>query len=124
MAEINILNSQAITKFCQLADDTLPKLKNKSYSEYKLNSHEWKLLVLIQEVLQEPHNAQQSFLAETQPMLWKAIPILECLQACWRVLAEQPKFEPVKTVILKGLQKLDKWHTHVLYQSTQFGSNA
>ena len=39
-------------KFCALADDQLPKLKNKKYSEYKLESDEWKLLRLIREVLQ------------------------------------------------------------------------
>lgn len=39
-------------KFCALADDQLPKLKNKRYSEYKIESDEWKLLDLIREVLQ------------------------------------------------------------------------
>lgn len=39
-------------KFCALADDQLPKLKNKRYSEYKLEPDEWKLLGLVREVLQ------------------------------------------------------------------------
>lgn len=39
-------------KFCALADDQLPKLKNKKYSEYKIEPDEWKLLDLVREVLQ------------------------------------------------------------------------
>lgn len=39
-------------KFCQCADDNLPKLKNKNYSNYKPEPDEWKLLDLIREVLQ------------------------------------------------------------------------
>ncbi|KAF8974784.1 hypothetical protein BDZ97DRAFT_1647446, partial [Flammula alnicola] len=42
----------AVKKFCFFADDHLPKLKNKSYSDYKLAEDEWKLLDLIKEVLQ------------------------------------------------------------------------
>lgn len=37
--------------FCLLADEKLPKLKNKKYSDYKLDEEEWSILGLIKEVL-------------------------------------------------------------------------
>ncbi|KAF8804231.1 hypothetical protein BYT27DRAFT_7107854, partial [Phlegmacium glaucopus] len=42
---------QAVKKFCLFADEILPKLRNKQYSDYQLKEDEWKLLSLIKEVL-------------------------------------------------------------------------
>lgn len=126
-------------KFCYFADDNLPRLKNKTYSDYKPEPDEWKLLDLIQEVLQvycssffpifilktvkfcqEPRNAQASFSSETEPTLWRAIPILDCLQSRWQTLAATPKFWPVRPAILKGIEKLKKWYTDIKDRDTYF----
>jgi hypothetical protein len=42
---------KAVKKFCLFADEKLPKLKNKKYSDYKLEPGEWGILDLVQEVL-------------------------------------------------------------------------
>lgn len=123
-------------KFCALADDQLPKLKNKKYSEYKLESEEWKLLGLIQEVLQvyqssvnikfnlisfkEPRKAQSTFSSEIEPTLWRAIPILECIQTNWTIFSKLDKFKPVHAAIHKGLTKLEKWYTNIKETDTYF----
>jgi hypothetical protein len=44
-------SSKAVQKFCLFADEKLPKLKNKKYSDYKLEPGEWEILDLVQEVL-------------------------------------------------------------------------
>ncbi|KAH9007510.1 hypothetical protein EDB83DRAFT_2323720 [Lactarius deliciosus] len=46
----------AVNKFILVADDLdrVPKLKNKSYFNYRITPDEWKLLELMREVLQEP----------------------------------------------------------------------
>ena len=42
---------KAIQKFCLLANEELPKIKNKKYSDYQFEPIEWELLGFIQEVL-------------------------------------------------------------------------
>ena len=44
-------SSKAVKKFCLFADEKLPKLKKKKYSDYKLEPGEWEILDLVQEVL-------------------------------------------------------------------------
>jgi hypothetical protein len=48
---IFVNSSKAIQKFCLFADEKLPKLKNKKYSDCKLKPSEWEILDLVQEVL-------------------------------------------------------------------------
>jgi hypothetical protein len=48
---IFVNSSKAVQKFCLFADEKLPKLKNKMYSDYKLEPSEWEILDLVQEVL-------------------------------------------------------------------------
>ena len=48
---IFVNSSKAVQKFCLFADEKLPKLKNKKYSDYKLEPGEWEILDLVQEVL-------------------------------------------------------------------------
>ncbi|KAF8801156.1 hypothetical protein BYT27DRAFT_7010983, partial [Phlegmacium glaucopus] len=101
-----------VNKFCLVADTCgqVPKLQNKAYSDYYLTSAEWTLLELMREVLQEPRDAQASFSSETAPTVWRTIPILECLQEHWEIMAKTSKFRPVKLAIEKGLAKLNKWY--------------
>ncbi|KAH9007507.1 hypothetical protein EDB83DRAFT_2532639 [Lactarius deliciosus] len=79
----------AVNKFVLVADDSdrVPKLKNKSYFDYRITPDEWKLLELMQEVLQEPREVQASFSSEKMPMVWHTIPTLECLQERWEIMA-------------------------------------
>ncbi|KAF8801155.1 hypothetical protein BYT27DRAFT_7342075 [Phlegmacium glaucopus] len=107
-----ILDKRAVNKFCLVADTCgqVPKLQNKAYSDYYLTSAEWTLLELMREVLQEPRDAQASFSSETAPTVWRTIPILECLQEHWEIMAKTSKFRPVKLAIEKGLAKLNKWY--------------
>ena len=46
---------QAVQKFGAFADDKLPKLKNKLYSDYRLATDEWNILELVKEVLAVRH---------------------------------------------------------------------
>ena len=48
------ITSQAINKFCVVADASgkVPKLKNKFYEDYRIGNQEWVLLELICEVLE------------------------------------------------------------------------
>jgi DUF971 family protein len=48
---------QGLDRFVQLADDSeeIPKLKNKSYSEFKLSWEDWKKIELMHEVLHVSH---------------------------------------------------------------------
>ncbi|KIJ96422.1 hypothetical protein K443DRAFT_10649 [Laccaria amethystina LaAM-08-1] len=93
----------ALQKFCVFADEKLPNLKNKKYADYKFEPDEWKMLDLIQEVLAEPRHAQASFSFETEPTLWKTIPMLELLDA-----------------LEKGLERLRKWYRSLDHSDTSF----
>ena len=42
---------KAIQNFCLFANEKLPKLKNKKYSDYQFEPGEWEILGSIQEVL-------------------------------------------------------------------------
>jgi len=61
----------------------------------------------------EPRNAQSTFSSETEPTLWRAIPILECIQTNWTTFSKLDKFKPLHTAIQKGLKKLEKWYTNI-----------
>jgi len=49
--QISFKYLKAIQKFCLFADEKLPKLKNKKYSDYQFEPGEWEILGSIQEVL-------------------------------------------------------------------------
>ncbi|KAG2747615.1 hypothetical protein P692DRAFT_20736237, partial [Suillus brevipes Sb2] len=53
---------QGVNRFIQLTDDSdeVPKLKGKSYADFRLSAQEWMELDLMREVLQEPADAQQT----------------------------------------------------------------
>ena len=48
---IFINSSKAVQKFCLFGDEKLSKLRNKEYSDYKLEPSEGEILDLVQEVL-------------------------------------------------------------------------
>ncbi|PSR78833.1 hypothetical protein PHLCEN_2v7270 [Hermanssonia centrifuga] len=112
LALINQVNKAAVNKFTLLAYDS-PKVLNlwkKNYSDYVICRPEWEVLDLIHEVLEEVHEAHQSFSPEPFPTVWCTIPTLECLQRQWEIMADTPKFAPVHTAIKAGLAKLQKWY--------------
>ncbi|KAG6829548.1 hypothetical protein H0H87_010965 [Tephrocybe sp. NHM501043] len=84
-----ILNRAAIDKFCILADSSpkVPNLAKKNYLDYKLSRDHWTILELIQEVLQEPREAQTQFSSEKFPTVYKTLPILEFLISRWENFA-------------------------------------
>ncbi|KAG1744680.1 uncharacterized protein EDB91DRAFT_1080768 [Suillus paluster] len=102
----------AYKRFIQLTDDSdeVLKLHGKSYSDFKLSGQEWSKLELMRDILQEPANAQQSFLATCQPTVWCTIPILEFLQETWENMAQALKFNGVANAILLGLKNICKWY--------------
>ena len=69
---------------------------------------------------QEPHFAQASFSSETEPTVWKTIPILELLQDNWETMLNVEKFAPVCDAIEKGLEKLQKWYMRIDESDTYF----
>ncbi|KAF8801927.1 hypothetical protein BYT27DRAFT_7011862, partial [Phlegmacium glaucopus] len=103
----------ALRQFCLCADENLPKLRNKKYSDYLLVEYKWEQLGLIKEVLEDPRFAQASFSSETEPTVWKAIPILELLQDHWETILNVGKFTPVHDAIERGLEKLRKWYMRI-----------
>ena len=68
----------------------------------------------------EPRNAQSAFSSETEPTLWKAIPILECIQTNWTTFSKLDKFKPLHAAIHKGLAKLEKWYTNIKESDTYY----
>ncbi|KAF8814164.1 hypothetical protein BYT27DRAFT_7017642, partial [Phlegmacium glaucopus] len=81
---------------------------------------EWEQLGLIKEVLEEPCFSQGSFSSETEPTVWKAIPIFELLQDHWETMLNVGKFTPVHDAIKKGLEKLRKWYMRIYESDTYF----
>ncbi|PSR77712.1 hypothetical protein PHLCEN_2v7730, partial [Hermanssonia centrifuga] len=106
------VNKAAVNKFTLLADHSpkVPNLWKKNDSDYVICRPEWEVLDLIHEVLEEVHEAHQSFSSEPFPTVWRTIPTLECLQQQWEIMADTPKFAPVHTAIKAGLAKLQKWY--------------
>jgi len=49
--QISFKYLKAVQKFCLFADEKLPKLKNKKYSDYQFEPGEWEILGSIQELL-------------------------------------------------------------------------
>ena len=93
---------QALNRFTLLADtsEDVPRLTKRKYSDFNLSTEEWDLLKLVKDVLKvyflcislivpayilekEPALTQQEFSSETEPTLWKMIPILECIKDKW-----------------------------------------
>lgn len=70
----------------------------------------------------EPRRAQSTFSSETEPTLWKAIPILECIRASWNIFAKADKFKALHSAILKGLEKLEKWYSDVKHSDAYLTS--
>lgn len=121
---------QACTKFTLLADedDKVPKLKPpKTYSMFKLTEREWKLLMLIREVLKvrhscfsayisiltqvkEPATACQTFSHATRPTVYRAFPVIEFMQQKWEVMAKTSKYAQVAPALEAGLHNLNKWY--------------
>ena len=71
-------------------------------------------------IYQEPRSAQADFSSETEPTLWKAIPVLECMLNRWQVLSEATKFTLLQHAILKGIEKLEKWYLNIKETETYF----
>jgi hypothetical protein len=120
-----------VNRFIQLADDSdeVPKLKGKSYADFRLSAQEWMELDLMREVLQvchfplsftcnyayvlhtkEPADAQQSFSATREPTVWRTIPVLEYLQETLQNMANSSKFSRFSTAIEAGVSNLSKWY--------------
>ena len=66
------------------------------------------------------HFAQASFSSETEPTVWKTIPILELLQERWETMLKVERFAPVSDAIEKGLEKLRKWYKKIDESDTYF----
>ncbi|KAF5313763.1 hypothetical protein D9619_013714 [Psilocybe cf. subviscida] len=115
-----IESRKALMRFCYYADENLPKLKNKQYADFKIETSEWRALELILEVLAEPRKAQATFSSETETTVWKAIPVLDCLRAKWTMFSKVVKFYPIYEAIIAGLEKLDKWYHEISKRETYY----
>jgi hypothetical protein len=103
----------ACNKFTLLADDDdrVPDLKfPKTYSMYKLNEGEWRLLELIRDGLKEPALCCQSFSHATRPTAYRAFPVLESMQHKWERMVKNPKYEQIAPALKTGLENLCKWY--------------
>ncbi|KAG1805825.1 uncharacterized protein BJ212DRAFT_1486171 [Suillus subaureus] len=104
---------KALALVMQLADDSdeVPKLQGgKLYMGFQLSPQEWKDLELMYDVLQEPADAQQTFLVTHKPTVWRTIPVLEFLQEMWQTMANSSKFSSVSMAIEAGVNNLQKWY--------------
>ncbi|KAF5336641.1 hypothetical protein D9758_015942 [Tetrapyrgos nigripes] len=92
-----IVLEKAIILFTQTADDneSVPKLKNKSYLDYRMSRVDWDHLKIVHKVLSLPAQATQSFSSSRHPTLSKTIPTLEYMP------------------LLKGIENIDKWYNKV-----------
>ncbi|KAF5340528.1 hypothetical protein D9758_015833 [Tetrapyrgos nigripes] len=110
-----IVLEKAIILFTQTADDdeSVPKLKNKSYLDYRMSRVDWDHLKIVHEVLSLPAQATQSFSSSRHPTLSKTIPTLEYMRSMWVAMSENTRFLPVKSALLRGIENIDKWYNKV-----------
>ncbi|KAG2348733.1 hypothetical protein BDR05DRAFT_995137 [Suillus weaverae] len=101
-----------VNRFTLLADKSheVPKLHNKSYSNFKLNQANWRKIQLVHDILKEPATAQQSFSSVTSPTAWQTLLTLECLASTWGMMAENPEYAIIVDAIRKGLKNVEKFY--------------
>ena len=61
-------------------------------------------------IIQDSNRIQQSFSAEKQPTLWRALPMIEELQTAWEAKCGNPHFAMYQKAINDGLEKLNKYY--------------
>ncbi|KAK2461047.1 hypothetical protein APHAL10511_006936 [Amanita phalloides] len=84
---------KAVDQFVLLADasDKVPDLpRDRLYADFQLSKKDWDRLEVIQDVLREPSDVQQTFSKECDPTVWHIIPSLEFLIKCWQTMADHP----------------------------------
>ena len=105
---------QAIDYFCLTMDsnEDLPPLKDKSWSDYRLQGKEWKLIKLVHNCLKVSLISiviQSSYLSLSQVILdrhnelsneelatcTRVLPMLELLMSEWEELLDDQEYEPV-----------------------------
>jgi hypothetical protein len=62
-------------------------------------------------MIQESNRIRQTFSAEKQPTLWRALPAIEELQTDWEAKRDNPRFAVYRTAINDGLAKLNKYYS-------------
>ncbi|KAG2739633.1 hypothetical protein P692DRAFT_20755144, partial [Suillus brevipes Sb2] len=73
-----------VNRFTLLADESheVPKLRKKSYSDFKLDRADWKMIRLVH----------------------------DCLANTWQTMAGNPEYAPIKAAIKKGLNNVEKYY--------------
>ena len=62
-------------------------------------------------MIQDSNQIQQTFSAEKQPTLWRALPAIEELQTAWEAKHDNSKYATYRTAINDGLAKLNKYYS-------------
>src|SRR5580658_4880525 len=60
---------------------------------------------------QDSNRIQQSFSAEKEPTLWRALPTIEELQTAWEAKRDKPAFAKYRDAINDGLEKINKYYS-------------
>ena len=68
---------------------------------------------------QESGKAHKQFSSETEPTVWKTLPVIENFIQHWEDLASQPKYATLQPAIQAGLQTVYKYFGKVTRSSAQ-----
>jgi len=60
---------------------------------------------------QDSNRIQQSFSAEKEPTLWRALPAIEELQTAWEAKRDKSSFAKYHDAINDGLEKINKYYS-------------
>ncbi|KAF8221475.1 hypothetical protein L208DRAFT_1074551, partial [Tricholoma matsutake] len=75
------------------------------WSAFKLSNRDWMRVLDTRNIL------AHQFLAEKQPTLWRALPLIEELQMAWEAKHDDPRYVLYQGAIQDGLDKLKKYYS-------------
>ncbi|KIL54867.1 hypothetical protein M378DRAFT_182392 [Amanita muscaria Koide BX008] len=108
----SLITIQAVDYFCLTADanEDLAPLKNKTWSDYRLTTAEWKLIKLVHHCLKLVVAWHNELSNEELATCTRVLPMLELLMSEWEDLLEDPDYEPVHEALRAGIQLLEKYY--------------
>ncbi|KAM6491093.1 hypothetical protein JOM56_013332, partial [Amanita muscaria] len=103
---------KAVDYFCFTADanEDLAPLKNKTWSDYRLTTAEWKLIKLVHHCLKVVAARHNELSNEELATCTRVLPMLELLMSEWEDLLEDPDYEPVHEALRAGIGLLEKYY--------------
>ena len=110
---INLFISLADELFGSITSIRRPghPIKHIPWTAFTLKSADWDRIRDTHEIIADANAIQHLFSHESQPALWRAIPVFEELQTAWEEKRDSLKYAPYKAALTRALDKIKKYYS-------------